>query len=116
MGRPSNVRPKFYALQEALLVQAAEHLIGHVLGRITTHYSAAELSRLLEAANAVLRNRRKEAGIGGLERTYPQPVPTKPPQSEIVGPMKPAKPLTLLVPRGGIEPPTRGFSVRCSTD
>ena len=27
-----------------------------------------------------------------------------------------ANPLKSLVPRGGIEPPTRGFSVRCSTD
>jgi hypothetical protein len=27
-----------------------------------------------------------------------------------------SKPLELLVPRGGIEPPTRGFSVRCSTN
>ena len=26
------------------------------------------------------------------------------------------KSLFLLVPRGGIEPPTRGFSVLCSTD
>ncbi len=25
-------------------------------------------------------------------------------------------PLKTMVPRGGIEPPTRGFSVRCSTD
>ena len=29
---------------------------------------------------------------------------------------KRCKPLFLLVPRGGIEPPTRGFSVLCSTD
>jgi len=28
-------------------------LLGHRSGRITTHYSAAELSRLLEAANSV---------------------------------------------------------------
>jgi integrase len=30
-----------------------QDLLGHVSGRITTHYSAAELSRLLEAANKV---------------------------------------------------------------
>ncbi len=27
-----------------------------------------------------------------------------------------SKPAELMVPRGGIEPPTRGFSVPCSTD
>ena len=30
-----------------------QDLFGHRFGRITTHYSAAELSRLLEAANSV---------------------------------------------------------------
>ena len=30
--------------------------------------------------------------------------------------IKYANPLVLLVARGGIEPPTHGFSVRCSTD
>ena len=30
-----------------------QDLLGHRAGRITTHYSAAELSRLLEAANKV---------------------------------------------------------------
>ena len=30
-----------------------QDLLGHRSGRITTHYSAAELSRLLEAANGV---------------------------------------------------------------
>src|SRR5687767_15712666 len=30
-----------------------QDLLGHVSGRITTHYSAVELSRLIEAANKV---------------------------------------------------------------
>jgi hypothetical protein len=30
-----------------------QDLLGHRSGRITTHYSAAELSRLIEAANSV---------------------------------------------------------------
>ncbi|MDQ3731992.1 MAG: tyrosine-type recombinase/integrase, partial [Pseudomonadota bacterium] len=30
-----------------------QDLLGHRSGRITTHYSAAELSRLIEAANGV---------------------------------------------------------------
>lgn len=33
-----------------------QDLLGHRSGRITTHYSAAELSRLLEAANSVCKN------------------------------------------------------------
>ncbi|HEC12608.1 MAG TPA: hypothetical protein ENI80_05075 [Acidiferrobacteraceae bacterium] len=32
-----------------------QDLLGHRSGRITTHYSAAELSRLLEAANSVCK-------------------------------------------------------------
>ena len=34
-----------------------QDLLGHRSGRITTHYSAAELSRLLEAANSVCRQK-----------------------------------------------------------
>lgn len=30
-----------------------QHLLGHRSGRITTHYSAAELANLIEAANRV---------------------------------------------------------------
>ncbi|WP_280553443.1 hypothetical protein [Halomonas sp. 25-S5] len=30
-----------------------QHLLGHRSGRITTHYSAAELTRLIEAADSV---------------------------------------------------------------
>ena len=30
-----------------------QDLLGHRSGRITTHYSAAELTRLIEAANSV---------------------------------------------------------------
>ena len=38
------------------------------------------------------------------------------PQSESINSMKLSKSLILMVPRGGIEPPTRGFSIRYSTD
>jgi len=31
-----------------------QDLLGHRCGRITTHYSAADLSRLIEAANSVV--------------------------------------------------------------
>ncbi len=35
-------------------------LLGHRSGRITIHYSAAELSRLIEAANTVLTEERED--------------------------------------------------------
>ena len=31
-----------------------QDLLGHLAGRITTHYSAAELSKLMDAANSVV--------------------------------------------------------------
>jgi integrase len=34
-------------------------LLGHRSGRITTHYSQAELSNLLEAANLIIQSRRE---------------------------------------------------------
>ena len=36
-----------------------QDLLGHRSARITTHYSAAELSRLIEAANSVCETRGK---------------------------------------------------------
>ena len=37
-----------------------QDLLGHRSGRITTHYSAAELSRLIAAANRVCERRSKK--------------------------------------------------------
>ena len=36
-----------------------QDLLGHCSGRITTHYSAAELSLLLEAANSICKDRKE---------------------------------------------------------
>jgi len=36
-----------------------QDLLGHRSGRITTHYSQAELSNLLEAANLIIQSRRE---------------------------------------------------------
>lgn len=35
-----------------------QDLLGHKSGRITTHYSAAELSQLIDAANSICLNKR----------------------------------------------------------
>ena len=40
-----------------------QDLLGHRSGRITTHYSAAELSRLFEAANSVCDPDRKRSEL-----------------------------------------------------
>jgi integrase len=45
-----------------------QDLLGHRSGRITTHYSAAELSRLLEAANRVCDRKGKQPELVILRR------------------------------------------------
>jgi integrase len=75
-----------------------QDLLGHRSGRITTHYSAAELTRLIEAANRVCSASSEGQGLvvmrGALARV-PQNSRTDLKES-----------LKRLVPRGGIEPPT----------
>ena len=44
-----------------------QDLLGHRSGRITTHYSSAELSRLVDAANSVVEREWPQTGIGGDE-------------------------------------------------
>ena len=45
-----------------------QDLLGHRSGRITTHYSAAELYRLLEAVELVVSEKGSRKGIGDLNR------------------------------------------------
>ena len=45
-----------------------QDLLGHRSARITTHYSAAELSRLIEAANSVCETRGKTPELVVLRR------------------------------------------------
>ena len=45
-----------------------QDLLGHRSGRITTHYSAAELSRLIEAANRVCERSGKKPELVVLRR------------------------------------------------
>jgi CubicO group peptidase (beta-lactamase class C family) len=52
----------------ALVLGLCEDLLGHRSGRITTHYSAAELSKLLEAANRVCDRKGKQPELVVLRR------------------------------------------------
>ena len=45
-----------------------QDLLGHRSGRITTHYSAAELSRLIAAANRVCERKSKKPELVMLRR------------------------------------------------
>jgi len=45
-----------------------QDLLGHRSGRITTHYSAAELSRLLDAANKICNRKGKQPELVVLRR------------------------------------------------
>jgi len=45
-----------------------QDLLGHRSGRITTHYSAAELSRLIKAANRVCKRKGKQPELVVLRR------------------------------------------------
>ncbi len=82
-----------------------QDLLGHRSGRITTHYSAAELARLIEAAERVCTSRSNGPELvvmrGSIQRT-----PAKLPQTASQKQGRGAKGLGILVPRGGIELPT----------
>lgn len=56
-----------------------QDLLGHRSGRITTHYSQAELSNLLEAANLIIQSRResKELTILRVKQDGTHTIPTK---------------------------------------
>lgn len=67
-----------------------QDLLGHKSGRITTHYSSAELHNLIEAANKVC-DRSRQGPVLTLLRTnrevgneFGQKTPTKSPQSKIM--------------------------------
>lgn len=62
-----------------------QDLLGYRSGRITTHYSQAELSNLLSAANAVIQSKHenKELTILRIKRGDCHGIPTKSPQEKI---------------------------------
>lgn len=57
-----------------------QDLLGHRSGRITTHYSAAELGRLMDAANSVSESDRRRPELVVLKR-FSRQIPAKLPQS-----------------------------------
>jgi Phage integrase family len=82
-----------------------QDLFGHRSGRITTHYSAAELSRLIEAAERVCEGDGGQPELvvlrGSLNgESRKTPARTLPSLTSV------GKSLKIMVPRGGIEPPT----------
>jgi integrase len=85
-----------------------QDLLGHRSGKITTHYSAAELVQLIEASNQVCerKNRQPElVMLRGVLRRGPAKLPQGNPKAAKI----PAKSLNLLVAEDGLEPPTRGL-------
>jgi len=70
-----------------------QDLLGHRSGRITTHYSAAELSHLIEAANAVCEQDSKKPELVGLRRLSSSQGHTKFTQGKITKAFSYDKPL-----------------------
>ena len=62
-----------------------QDLLGHRSGRITTHYSQAELSNLLVAANSIIQSKYegRELTMLRVKRDNNRFIPTKSPQCEI---------------------------------
>jgi integrase len=86
-----------------------QDLLGHRSGKITTHYSAVELTKLIEAANRVCDQGERQPQLvvlrGAFHRQPPQ-IPHSGAEGEGVNA---AKSLKLLVAEDGLEPPTRGL-------
>jgi len=83
-------------LLHELRIRLGQDLLGHKSGRITTHYSAAELRNLIAAANKVCMED---------SRKTPAPVMVREKQASY----QTEKSLTfkeLMVATGGLEPPT----------
>ncbi len=83
-----------------------QDLLGHRSGRITTHYSAAELSRLIEAANRVCEGDSGRPELVVLRGSLREGVPQNSRKGASGVNASMAKVLKRMVPRGGIEPPT----------
>ena len=86
-----------------------QDLLGHRSSRVTTHYSAAELGRLIEAANKVCRGGMEHPEfvvLRGSLRHEPRKTPAKHSVGRETGV---AKSLTNLVAEAGLEPATYGL-------
>ncbi len=85
-----------------------QDLLGHKSGRVTTHYSAAELSQLIAAANRVCEKNGNSPEIIVLRSKF-QNVPQNSRKAQFLKEEKGANPLKSLVAEEGLEPPTRGL-------
>jgi len=83
-----------------------QDLLGHRSGRITTHYSAAELSRLIAAADSVCCRDDTQAGLVVLRGSTPGWATQNSRKGHQGGFCEPDKPLKSLVSPVGIEPTT----------
>ena len=86
-----------------------QDLLGHRSGRITTHYSAAELSRLIEAAEQCVRSDGRAAGTGGAAGRVARRVPQNSRKTFRWSETAIAKSLKDLVAEAGLEPATYGL-------
>jgi hypothetical protein len=86
-----------------------QDLLGHRSSRITTHYSAVELVKLIEAANRVCDRDQRQPELVVLRGNLPQRVPQNSRKAPLAGCSAPSKSLKRLVAEEGLEPPTRGL-------
>ena len=82
-----------------------QDLLGHKSSRVTTHYSAAELGRLIEAAELVGDGDTDRPELVVLRGSL-QNIPAKLPQKRGAQERSASKSLKIMVPRGRIELPT----------
>ena len=88
-----------------------QDLLGHRSVRITTHYSASELSRLIEAAERVGRGEGRKTGIGRPPRCSSNALTQNSHKRSERCLRRSLKSLKSLVPAEGIEPPTFGLQM-----
>jgi hypothetical protein len=91
-----------------------QDLLGHRSDRITTHYSAVDLSRLIEASESVCEKDGRRLDLVIL-RSSAKLCPAKVPHAIGIPSTPRAKLLTCLAGAGGIEPPHGGIKIRCLT-
>ena len=83
-----------------------QDLLGHRSGRITTHYSAVELTRLIEAAERISHRDGERPELVVLRGTLIAESRKSPAHKSLCQRVDKAKSLKSLVPQEGLEPPT----------
>jgi integrase len=91
-------------IEPALVGPAMGHSDGRMVERVYGKMTSAETARLMAARVRLMSGRTGQSGVGELPGDN---------RASVVSPENPGE---TRVRRDGIEPPTRGFSVPCSTD